>query len=73
MEQIKTSIFSEIVLAIETMLEPLSNLEEKAHLKKIFFQEHAHPFLDHYHQTYKLSFPSIEIYKPLPATVYSVS
>ena len=80
-EWIKAPIFLEAVLAIETMQEPQSSLEEKVNpsiLKIIFPHEQTHPrdnstsVIRPVKQS-KLSFSSIEINKPLPASVHSVS
>ena len=48
-ERIKAPIFLEEVLAIEIMLEPLSNLEEKvnARILKDYFSSRIDPSIEH--------------------------
>lgn len=62
---IKPQILLEIVLVLETILARQSKSKNKANLRKVTF-----------HQGYliklsKLSFPNIEIIKPLPTPIHS--
>ena len=79
---IKSPVFLEAVLAIETMQEPQSDLEEKVNpsvLKDDFFSRTDQPILTSIAPVLfrlvkrnQLSFSSIEINRPLPDPVHSV-